>query len=67
MTNMREIKGLLLDLEGVLYTGEKLIDGAVACINKLKLHNLEIRYFTNNTTTPRKLIAELPHYLEMLV
>ena len=58
MVNKFKIKGVLLDLEGVLYVGDKLVDGAIECINKLKSHNLMIRYLTNTTTTPKKLIAE---------
>ena len=58
MVNMLKIKGVLLDLEGVLYVGDKLVDGAIECVNRLKSHNLSIRYLTNTTTTPRKLIAE---------
>ena len=58
MVNMLKIKGVLLDLEGVLYVGDKLVDGAIECVNRLKSHNLRIRYLTNTTTTSRKLIAE---------
>jgi len=55
---MHNIKGVLLGLERVLYVGEKLVEGAIECVNKLKLHNLKIRYLTNTTTTPKKLIVE---------
>jgi len=48
---------LLLDLEGVVYEGDKLIDGAVETLNLL-LKNYKIKYLTNTTTTPRKLILE---------
>ena len=56
-TNFTNIKGLLLDLEGVVYEGDKLIDGAVETLNLL-LKNYKIKYLTNTTTTPRKLILE---------
>ena len=55
--NFTNIKGLLLDLEGVVYEGDKLIDGAVETLNLL-LKNYKIKYLTNTTTTPRKLILE---------
>ena len=48
---------MLLDLEGVVYEGDKLIDGAVETLNLL-LKNYKIKYLTNTTTTPRKLILE---------
>ena len=51
-----KIKGLLLDLEGVIYEGDNLIDGAIETVNKLLSHDFKIKYLTNTTTTPRKLI-----------
>ena len=54
--NLNNIKGLLIDLEGVVYEGDKLIDGAIETINKLLFHDFKIKYLTNTTTTPRKLI-----------
>ena len=48
---------MLLDLEGVVYEGDKLIDGAVETLNLL-LKNYKIKYLINTTTTPRKLILE---------
>ena len=35
MINFSNIKGLLVDLEGVIYEEDKLIDGALDTINKL--------------------------------
>ena len=55
MKNVNPFEGLLLDLEGVLYQGDKIIDGAFESINEIK-NNIKIRYLTNTTTTPRKLI-----------
>ena len=49
-------KGILLDLEGVIYEGDNLIDGAIETVNKLLSHDFKIKYLTNTTTTPRKLI-----------
>ena len=31
-------KGLLLDIEGVIYEGNRLIDGSIETINKLLAH-----------------------------
>ena len=58
MISLKNIRGLLLDLEGVVYVGEELIDGAVETINDLQSQNLKIKYLTNTTTIPRKLIME---------
>jgi|TARA_Y100000031_G_scaffold128307_1_gene146573 HAD superfamily hydrolase (TIGR01458 family) len=49
---------LLLDLEGVVYEGDKLVDGALDAINKLLSHDFKIKYLTNTTVTPRKQILK---------
>ena len=57
--NLQEIniknkfKGILLDLEGVLYEENRLIDGSIETINKLLAHGFNIKYLTNTTTTSR--------------
>ena len=49
--NFSNIKGLLLDLEGVVYEGDKLVDGALDTINKLLSCNFKIKYLTNTIGT----------------
>ena len=56
--NFSNIKGLLLDLEGVVYEGDKLVDGALDAINELLSCDLKIKYLTNTTVTPRKQILK---------
>ena len=56
MTKVTNVKGLLIDLEGVLYSDNKLIPGSIDVIKKLRKHNLKLRFLTNTTTTPRNLI-----------
>ena len=56
--NFSNIKGLLLDLEGVVYEGNKLVNGALDTINKLLSYNFKIKYLTNTTVTPRKQILK---------
>ena len=51
-------KGILLDLEGVIYEGNRLIDGSIETINKLSAHGFNIKYLTNTTTTSRRLVFE---------
>ena len=46
----------MLDLEGVIYEGDKLIEGARETINKLLSSSFKIKYLTNTTTTSRNLI-----------
>ena len=57
MKNLNEIKGLLIDLEGVIYSGDQIIKGAIETIGKLK-DKFKIRYITNTTTTSRNLIFQ---------
>jgi HAD superfamily hydrolase (TIGR01458 family) len=52
------IRGLLLDLEGVLYEGQNAVPGSVEAMAELQRHKLSIRYLTNTTTRPRSAIAE---------
>ena len=53
-----KFKGILLDLEGVLYEENRLIAGSIETINKLLTHGFNIKYLTNTTTTSRRLVFE---------
>ncbi len=44
-----KIKGILLDIDGVLYVGDKVIEGAIETINILRKKYI-IRFITNTTT-----------------
>jgi len=45
-----EIKGLLIDLDGVLYVGNEIIDGAVEMVKYLRDRDIPFRFVTNTTT-----------------
>ncbi len=49
-TMLKGITGFLVDLDGVLYVGDKPIDGAIETIDFLKSKNIPCRYVTNTTT-----------------
>ena len=51
------IRGLLLDLEGVLYQSGELIAGAPDAVRALAAASLRIRYLTNTTTQSRRAIV----------
>ena len=57
MIDFSKIKGLLLDLDGVLYIIDKPIEGAQETLKKLK-KRFKVRFITNTTTKPKKLIYE---------
>jgi len=56
MNDITNIKALLIDLEGVLYSDNNLIPGSIEVIKELKKNSLRLRFLTNTTTAPRKLI-----------
>ena len=57
MIDFSKIKGLLLDLDGVLYIIDKPIEGAQETLKKLK-KRFKVRFITNTTTKTKKLIYE---------
>ena len=56
MNEITGVKGLLIDLEGVLYSDNKLTPGSIEVIKELKKNSLKLRFLTNTTTAPRKII-----------
>lgn len=52
------VKAMLLDLEGVLYDGDRPIAGATAAVARLRDMGLDLRYLTNTTTRSRAGVAE---------
>ena len=53
-----EPKAILLDLDGVLYTGDQIIAGADLAVQQLRDAGLLIAGVTNTTTQPRLTIAK---------
>ncbi len=50
MLNPSSIKGILFDLDGVLYVDAKTIAGAVEAVNKIRASGLSCRFVTNTST-----------------
>lgn len=50
MSHFNNIKGLLIDLDGVLYVGNQVIDGAIEVIDELHASNTPCRFITNTST-----------------
>ncbi|MGF1607931.1 MAG: TIGR01458 family HAD-type hydrolase [Kiloniellales bacterium] len=48
------IKGVLLDIGGVVYVGSEALSGAVEAVRRLQRAGLALRYLTNTTRTPRR-------------
>jgi len=52
------LQAILLDLDGVLYVGDAMIDGADRVVNQLRERKFEIAGLTNTTTQSRRMIAD---------
>ncbi|NIR59001.1 MAG: TIGR01458 family HAD-type hydrolase [Gammaproteobacteria bacterium] len=51
------IKGVLLDLGGVLYVGRQALPGAADALVRLRKHGLPLRFLTNTTRSTRRAVA----------
>ena len=49
--------GFLLDMDGVIYSGTRLIPGAVNFITKLRNNHIPYRFLTNNSQRARRDVA----------
>ena len=52
------VGGLLVDLDGTLYTGDEPVEGSREATAKLKASGLMLRYVTNTTRKPRRRVSE---------
>jgi HAD superfamily hydrolase (TIGR01458 family) len=57
MNSLSDVRGFLIDLDGVLYVDETPIHGAVDAINTLKGHGMPCRFLTNTSTLSRASIG----------
>jgi len=60
MGENKNIRGLLLDMDGVIYVGDQLLDGATDALDYLRENEIPFKFITNTTTrTPEELIVKL--------
>jgi HAD superfamily hydrolase (TIGR01458 family) len=52
------IRGILLDLSGVLYVGDEVLPGARRAVSALQRAHLPLRFVTNTTRTPRRVLLD---------
>ncbi|MDQ6673877.1 MAG: HAD-IIA family hydrolase [Chloroflexota bacterium] len=52
------LRGLLIDLDGVVYTGREAIPGGAAFLAAMRRRGLKFLLVTNNSTTSPELVAE---------
>jgi HAD superfamily hydrolase (TIGR01458 family) len=53
------IKGVLMDLGGVVYVGSAALPGAVEALARLKAEGLALRYITNTTRRSRQALVKM--------
>lgn len=51
------IKGLLTDMDGVWFVGDRALPGAIEALARLRARSIPIRFVTNTTTTSRAEMA----------
>jgi HAD superfamily hydrolase (TIGR01458 family) len=56
--SLKEVCGFLIDLDGVIYTGDKLVNGADAAIHSLDERGYSYRFVSNTTRKCRRTIVE---------
>jgi HAD superfamily hydrolase (TIGR01458 family) len=54
----RPVRGILLDLDGVVYVRDTLLPGSLDAISKIKVSGIRLKFITNTTRRPRRRIAE---------
>jgi HAD superfamily hydrolase (TIGR01458 family) len=58
LRSRHNLAGLLVDLDGTLYVGDEPIPGAREALQTLKASGVALRYVTNTTRDPRRLVRE---------
>lgn len=52
------VEAVLLDLAGVLFNGDRAIPGAAEAVARLRAARLPVRFLTNSTRAPRRVLLE---------
>lgn len=61
------IKGVLIDLSGTVHLGAQEIPGAVAAVHEIQCGGLPLRFVTNTSRMPRRMLQELLERLGLKV
>jgi HAD superfamily hydrolase (TIGR01458 family) len=55
-TELQNVKGLLIDLGGVIYQDNELIHGSLGAIRRLQSKRVPFRFLTNTTSSPKRIV-----------
>ncbi len=58
LSSLTTVRGLLIDLDGVVYIGTEAIPGAVDFLSKARSHGLPYLLVTNNSTATVRVVAD---------
>ena len=58
VSGRRPIRGLLLDLDGVVHVRGKALPGSLEAIARVRAENIPLKFVTNTTRVPRRRIVE---------
>lgn len=58
MHDIKSIRGILFDLDGVLYIGKQPITGAIEAVDKIRAYGYQCRFVTNTSTLSTKSIRD---------
>jgi 4-nitrophenyl phosphatase len=51
---LKKVKCFILDLDGTVYLGKKILDGSIEFLETLESHNIKFKFFTNNSSKNAK-------------
>lgn len=63
MDTLPKIKGVLFDLDGVLYVGSQVIEGAIQAVERIRASGISCRFITNTSTLS---LGSLQHKINAL-
>ena len=58
MNTLSSVKGILFDLDGVLYIGSHAVDGAVGAVRRIQASGIQCRFVTNTSTLSLKSLQQ---------
>lgn len=58
MNTLSSIKGILFDLDGVLYIGSHAVEGAIEAVSKVQASGIQCRFVTNTSTLSLKSLQQ---------
>lgn len=57
---VRAVKGILLDLDGVVYVGDRLLPGSLEAVAQIRAADVPLKFVTNTTRHPlRRIVSDL--------